>query len=142
MNESIAVGSRRVGPGEPVFIIAEIGLNHNGEYDLAEKMIRGAAECGIDAVKFQTFKTDLFLSKGFPGYEERKGLSPLALTIMSASNAAEAAANLPRTSSVSPRNASTPFSIAHIANGSSHERSVVAKTIVFTPSVSRMRFTR
>ena len=54
--------------------IGEIGLNHNGDLQLAEKMIRAAAECGVDAVKFQTFKTDLFLSKSFPGFEEREGL--------------------------------------------------------------------
>lgn len=37
------------------FIIAEIGVNHNGNVDLARKMIKSASECGVDAVKFQTF---------------------------------------------------------------------------------------
>ena len=40
------------------FIIAEIGVNHNGNVDLAKKMIKSASECGVDAVKFQTFKSE------------------------------------------------------------------------------------
>jgi len=48
--------------GTSCFIIAEIGLNHNGNYDLARKSIEVAASCGVDAVKFQNFKTEDFLS--------------------------------------------------------------------------------
>lgn len=40
------------------FIIAEIGVNHNGDVNLAKKMIKSASECGVDAVKFQTFKSE------------------------------------------------------------------------------------
>ena len=40
------------------FIIAEIGLNHNGSVQLAEKSIIEASKSGADAVKFQTFKTE------------------------------------------------------------------------------------
>ena len=40
------------------FIIAEIGVNHNGNVDLAKKMIKSASECGVDAVKFQTFVSE------------------------------------------------------------------------------------
>ena len=40
------------------FIIAEIGVNHNGSVELAKKMIKSASECGVDAVKFQTFKSE------------------------------------------------------------------------------------
>ena len=40
------------------FIIAEIGVNHNGSVELAKKMIKSASECGVDAVKFQTFNSD------------------------------------------------------------------------------------
>lgn len=40
------------------FIIAEIGVNHNGNVELAKKMIKSASECGVDAVKFQTFTAD------------------------------------------------------------------------------------
>jgi len=48
--------------GTSCFIIAEIGLNHNGNYDLAQKSAEVAASCGVDAVKFQNFKTEDFLS--------------------------------------------------------------------------------
>lgn len=41
-----------------VYIIAEAGVNHNGSIDLAKKMIEVAAQCGADAVKFQSFKTE------------------------------------------------------------------------------------
>ena len=42
-----------------VFIVAEIGCNHNGDPKLAKKMVEEAKKCGVDAVKFQTFKADL-----------------------------------------------------------------------------------
>ena len=49
----VQVGKRTVGAGHPVYIIAEIGINHNGSMDIAKKMIEGAAQAGCDAVKFQ-----------------------------------------------------------------------------------------
>lgn len=45
------------------FIIAEIGANHNGDMDLAKKMIDSAAECGVDAVKFQSWNPKSLISK-------------------------------------------------------------------------------
>ena len=45
-----------------IFIVAEIGNNHEGNFRLAKKLIHTAYECGVDAVKFQIFKTDLFIS--------------------------------------------------------------------------------
>ena len=49
----IALGSRLVGDGHPVYIIGEIGINHNGSVDIAKLMIDGAAAAGADCVKFQ-----------------------------------------------------------------------------------------
>ena len=49
----IKVGNRFIGDDEPVFVIAEIGINHNGSVDIAKKMIDGAIYSGCDAVKFQ-----------------------------------------------------------------------------------------
>ena len=46
-----------------VFIIAEIGVNHNGDLSLAKKMILEAKKAGVDAVKFQSFKADNLVSK-------------------------------------------------------------------------------
>lgn len=44
---------------KPVFIIAEAGVNHNGSLEIAKKMIDAAAKAGVDAVKFQTFRSEL-----------------------------------------------------------------------------------
>lgn len=49
----VKVGNRLVGEREPVFVIAEIGINHNGSLDLAKQMIDGAVYAACDAVKFQ-----------------------------------------------------------------------------------------
>lgn len=46
-----------------IIIVAEIGCNHNGDPKLAKKMVDKAKECGVDAVKFQTFKSTLLISK-------------------------------------------------------------------------------
>lgn len=61
MNFNIA--NREIGPGAPSFVIAEIGSNHNQDFDLALKLIDVAAEAGVDAVKFQTFKAAEHFSK-------------------------------------------------------------------------------
>lgn len=53
MRTKVKVGSRYIGEGEPVYVIAEIGINHNGSLALAKKLIDGAAFAGCDAVKFQ-----------------------------------------------------------------------------------------
>jgi N,N'-diacetyllegionaminate synthase len=52
----IQLGARYIGPGHPVFIIAEAGVNHNGDLQLARQLIDAAVEAGADAVKFQAFK--------------------------------------------------------------------------------------
>lgn len=52
-----------------ILIVAEIGCNHNGNVDLAKRMVEVAKECGVDAVKFQTFKADLLISKFAPKAE-------------------------------------------------------------------------
>ncbi len=49
----IQIGGQWVGEGHPVYVIAEIGINHNGSVELAKKMIDGAVLAGCDAVKFQ-----------------------------------------------------------------------------------------
>jgi N-acetylneuraminate synthase len=50
---TISIGSNLVGTGHPVYVIAEIGLNHNGSVELAKQMIDVAADAGAQAVKFQ-----------------------------------------------------------------------------------------
>jgi N-acetylneuraminate synthase len=59
----IKIGNRSVGGGEPVYIIAEIGINHNGSLELAKKMIDAATHSGCDAVKFQKRTPDICVPK-------------------------------------------------------------------------------
>ena len=56
----------KIGKGNPVFIIAEAGVNHNGDISKAKKLIDAAVEAGVDAVKFQTFNTDKLTTKSAP----------------------------------------------------------------------------
>ena len=49
----VQIGNRPIGPGHSVFIVAEIGINHNGSVDLARKLVDAAVAAGCDAVKFQ-----------------------------------------------------------------------------------------
>jgi N-acetylneuraminate synthase len=53
MTREIKFGSKLVGDGHPAYIIAEIGINHNGDLAIAKEMIKAAAHAGADAVKFQ-----------------------------------------------------------------------------------------
>ena len=46
-----------------VFIVAEVGNNHEGDFDVAKRLVHKAAECNVDAVKFQTFRTEHFVSR-------------------------------------------------------------------------------
>ncbi len=53
MEAEIFIGGHKVGPNHPVYIVAEIGINHNGELSIAKKLINVAAAAGCSAVKFQ-----------------------------------------------------------------------------------------
>ena len=53
MTREIKIGERLVGDGHPVYIVAEIGINHNGDLDTVKKMVESAKQAGVDAVKFQ-----------------------------------------------------------------------------------------
>jgi N,N'-diacetyllegionaminate synthase len=58
----VRVGKRLVGEGQPCFTAAEVGINHNGDMNLAHRSIDAAADAGADAVKFQNYHTEDFLS--------------------------------------------------------------------------------
>ena len=65
----ITIENRQVGAGHPCFIIAEIGVNHNGDIDIAHKMIDAIADAGADCVKFQTFSASEFVNGDDEIYE-------------------------------------------------------------------------
>ncbi len=56
------LGSKGIGPGKPCYIIAEIGINHNGDIDIAKRLINVASGAGCDAVKFQKRTIDVVYS--------------------------------------------------------------------------------
>ncbi|MFA9462556.1 N-acetylneuraminate synthase family protein [Thiohalorhabdus sp. Cl-TMA] len=58
----IQVGDRSIGPSHSSFIVAEVGINHNGDMALARESIAAAAEAGADSVKFQNYRTEDFVS--------------------------------------------------------------------------------
>jgi N-acetylneuraminate synthase len=61
---TLTIGTRAIGPGKPCFVIAEAGINHNGDAALAAELVDRAAEAGADAIKFQTH---------FPEHEMLRG---------------------------------------------------------------------
>ena len=66
MIKSVRIGDNLIGPDNPCFVIAEAGVNHNGDMDLAFRLIDAAAEAGADAVKFQSFITEELVTHEAP----------------------------------------------------------------------------
>src|ERR1700741_2909142 len=65
----VRIGTRNVGENQPCMVVAEVGINHNGDLALACRSIDAAAEAGADAVKFQNYRTEDFLSDRTLTYE-------------------------------------------------------------------------
>jgi len=59
IQKTVKIGDKIIGENQPVFIIAEIGINHNGDINIAKQLIDAAAEAGCDAVKFQKRTIDI-----------------------------------------------------------------------------------
>lgn len=72
---SFALGDRLVGPGQPAYVIAEVGANHNRDMATARALIDVAAEAGADAVKFQTYSGDRIYSRKTPPFKYLEGVS-------------------------------------------------------------------
>lgn len=73
MEKYVEIGERKVGNGFPVFIIAEIGINHNGDIDITKKLIDTAIFSGCDAVKFQKRTPEICV---FDNQKNIKGETP------------------------------------------------------------------
>jgi N-acetylneuraminate synthase/N,N'-diacetyllegionaminate synthase len=61
--KTVKIEDRLIGDVSPCFIVAEVGVNHNGDVNLAKKLIDASKEAGADAVKFQTFKAENVVTK-------------------------------------------------------------------------------
>jgi N-acetylneuraminate synthase/N,N'-diacetyllegionaminate synthase len=72
MGRKIRLSHRLIGEGMPCFIIAEAGVNHNGDVNLAKKLIDLAKEAGADAVKFQTFRAEDIVTQSAEKAEYQK----------------------------------------------------------------------
>jgi N-acetylneuraminate synthase len=71
--KGIRIGNKNIGKDLPCYLIAEAGVNHNGDLRLAKKLVKAAAKAGADAVKFQTFSADSLATKtaGKAEYQKR-----------------------------------------------------------------------
>jgi len=63
---TFSIGAHTIGPGNPVFFIAEAGVNHNGSTELACQLIDAAAAANADAVKFQSFRAENIITRNAP----------------------------------------------------------------------------
>ncbi|MBI2635384.1 MAG: N-acetylneuraminate synthase family protein [Parcubacteria group bacterium] len=61
---AVKIGSKWIGEGHPCFIVAEIGINHNGSLEIAKQLVDAAAIAGVDAVKFQKRTPELCVPSG------------------------------------------------------------------------------
>jgi len=66
--KEVVFGGRPIGEGHPAFVIAEAGVNHNGDLHLARALIREAKKAGADAIKFQTYKAGRISTRSAPRY--------------------------------------------------------------------------
>ena len=64
----IKINNREIGGDSPTYIIAEMGINHNGSLDIAMKMVKEAAKCGVDAIKVQIVDADRSYTKNSESY--------------------------------------------------------------------------
>jgi N,N'-diacetyllegionaminate synthase len=81
--DKLMIAGRSVGPGEPPWVIAEIGANHNGDMALCRRLIDAAHEAGADAVKFQSWSKASLISRAEFARNKTKyaKLDPSALTL-------------------------------------------------------------
>ncbi|HSM24368.1 MAG TPA: N-acetylneuraminate synthase family protein, partial [Anaerolineaceae bacterium] len=63
MPKSVKIENKWIGPGNPVYVIGEIGINHNGDLEIAKKLIKEAYAAGLDAVKFQKRTPEICVPK-------------------------------------------------------------------------------
>jgi sialic acid synthase SpsE len=72
---SVRIGERIVGDGQPCYVIAEAGANHNRDLGMGKTLVDVAADAGADAVKFQTYSAETLYSKHTPRFSYLDGVS-------------------------------------------------------------------
>lgn len=77
--KKVKIGDSFVGDGEPTFVIAEAGANHNRNFDMAKKLIDVAADAKANAVKFQTYSAETLYSKKTPAFSKDNKIKPYEL---------------------------------------------------------------
>lgn len=70
--EVVTIGDGAVGPSRPAFLVAELGINHGGDVEVAKQLIEAAAQAGADAVKLQTYRTEERVPRDSPIYDVLK----------------------------------------------------------------------
>lgn len=66
LEKRVRIGGRWIGEAEPVWVIAEAGVNHNGDLGLAIELVHAAKDCGAACVKFQTFRSERVVTAASP----------------------------------------------------------------------------
>ena len=69
MNKTIDIDGKLIGKNQPMYFIAEAGVNHNNSIEIAYKLVDAAKDSGADAIKFQTFKAENIALKNAPKAE-------------------------------------------------------------------------
>lgn len=72
---TLQIGPAVIGPGEPVYVVAEIGVNHDGDVNVARELIHAAVDAECDAVKFQVFSPDRLVRADAPTATYQKAAS-------------------------------------------------------------------
>jgi len=83
-SRTITIAGRAIGNEAPCFIIAEIGSNHNQQLAIARQLVDLAVDAGADAVKFQSFKVENWISKDFNEFPTMAGVKDLHGALMRA----------------------------------------------------------